>query len=60
MHGAQKVNRQNLKQLCWQRGMSVAEAARRIGRQRPTLHRAAADPSRFGPTIKALTKLLFP
>ena len=53
-----EINPKNLKALCWSRGMSVAEAARKIKRSRTTIHRAVRWPDQFGPTYKALSKIL--
>ena len=41
------VNAKNLKRLCWTRGMSVTELARRIGKSRVSVYRAMHHPSRY-------------
>jgi len=55
---ARKVNLKNLKRLCWQRGISVKELARRIGRSRMNVYRAVKEPHRFKPTYQLLEEAL--
>jgi hypothetical protein len=55
----EKVNKKNLRKLCWMRGYHGVEGfARTIGRARTTLHRAVNNPERFGPTIALIEKHL--
>jgi hypothetical protein len=57
--GEFKVNRNNLKRLCWKRGFQgVAGLAKKIGRARITVHRAVRWPDQFGPTYKKIQEAL--
>lgn len=58
MQHAKKIKPENLKRLCWAKGMSVADLARRIGVHRVTVHSAVAMPSRYGPTFRKIEEVL--
>lgn len=54
-----KVNRKNLKRLCWkQRGMSVREFADSIGKGRVLLYRAVAEPASYPELYKLIEREL--
>ncbi|MFO1461246.1 MAG: hypothetical protein U1G08_17820 [Verrucomicrobiota bacterium] len=55
-----EITPKNLSQLSHARGFrGVAGLARRLGRDRGTLYRAARRPERFRPTIRAMREALF-
>jgi len=54
-----KINKKNLRSLCWRRGYEgVSAVAAAIGRSRTTVHRAVKNPGRYGPTISKLQEVL--
>jgi len=46
MTSPKKINRENLKRICWLNGYSVSALARKIGRSRESVYSAARDPGR--------------
>ncbi len=55
----QKVNGKNLNRLCWQAGYRGAAAlARKIGKHRTSVHRAARWPEKFPRTYLLIEKEL--
>jgi hypothetical protein len=55
----QKVNKNNLRKLCWSRGYhGVSGLARELGRSRVTIHRAVRWPDQFGPTMRLIERAL--
>lgn len=58
MQRAKKIKPENLKRLCWAKGMSVSDLARRIGVNRVTVHVAVAQPNRYGPTMRKIEEVL--
>jgi hypothetical protein len=59
MSTTRKVNKGNLRMLCWTRGYrDIAGLARSIKRNRVTVHRAVARPDQFGPTYHLIEKAL--
>jgi DNA-binding phage protein len=56
---ALKVNRENLRRLCWQkRFKGVTGLARAIGKHRTSIHRAVNTPSGFPRTYQLVLKAL--
>lgn len=54
-----KVNKKNLRQLCWKKGYAgVSGLAKAIGRNRCVIHHAVSNPGRYQPTIRLLEKIL--
>lgn len=58
MRATKKIKPENLKRLCWAKGMSVADLARSIGRNRVTVHNAVKNPRQFGPTFRKIEEVL--
>lgn len=58
MRDAKKIKPENLKRLCWAKGMSIADLAKRIGRNRVTVHLAVSQPHRYGPTFRKIEEAL--
>lgn len=53
------INKKNLRKLAWQKGFAgVSGVAKAIGKSRVTVHRAVNNPHRYGPTIRAMEKIL--
>lgn len=55
---AQKINKKNLKRLCWKRGLSVTELAKQIRRSRNAVYMAAENPARYSETHRRITEVL--
>ena len=54
-----KVNRENLRQLCWKRDYhGVSGLARSLGVHRTTVHRAVRAPEKFAITYSRIIKAL--
>lgn len=58
MRDLKKIKPENLKQLCWARGLSVAGLASKIGRHRVSVHRAVKHPKQHGPTFAKIQEVL--
>lgn len=57
MHTAQ-INNKTLKTLCWRKGMSVGQLARKIKRARPSIYRAIRFPEQHRPTYTRIVEAL--
>lgn len=54
-----KVNKENLRQLCWKRDYhGVSGIARALGVHRTTIHRAVRFPQKFANTYQKIEKAL--
>lgn len=58
MRAPRKIKPENLKRLCWQRGISITELAAKIGRSRMNVYRAVANPKGFKPTFRKIEEVL--
>lgn len=58
MRDLKKIKPENLKRLCWARGLSVAQLAKKIGRHRVSVHRAVANPTQHAPTFEKIKEVL--
>lgn len=58
MPNTKKIKKENLKRLCWERGLSVSALAQRLSVHRVTIYAAVRNPERYGPTWRKIEEVL--